>query len=413
MALSQAALESIDVATLLQMAVEKVASVAHADIVNIIERTHETSGVIRASFGDLLAIPGVTSVDLPSDSPAGYAIGREAVTVVQDLATDVRFHRQSQLLDLGVVSGMDSVIPSRRGTWGTLGIWTKQRRRFSREDTQFAEVVACLVGWVVSQAEVETRLAEAVREKDQGLRLEMALSRCAQALLGDYDPAAVEVCLRALMEATNSSFGFIDWEGQHFRVVPSIRLSRNGRSDELDRHWDQISWDKLPTLSRGLEHGQSVAVKVLDLPTDEAAMFLTAPELVMSELDVPIMTNGWWTGTIGLGARDENRIWDPEETKAVEHAASLFSSWWEKRDYALRLEEAVESRNRQIKLEQSVAAAAQLLRQSNEPGDLNRALNLLRDGAQTTSVFVERNVENGEGELCSRVVAVAQSPDSV
>jgi signal transduction histidine kinase len=410
-ALSRAALESIDVPSLLQMAVERVASVAHVDIVNIIERTGDDSGVIRASHGDHLSISGVTSVDLRATTPAGYAIGREAVTLVEDLASDVRFDR-SQLLDLGVVSGMDVVIPSRRGAWGTLGMWTKVSRRFAPEDARFAEVIACLVGWVVGRAEVENRLAEAVREKDRGLRLETALSRCARALLGDYDPAAVQTSLEALMEATNSSFGYIDWQGLD-RAVASVRLSRDGRSAELDRHWDDISWDDLPTLRRQLEQGKSVALRVGELPSDESAAFLTSPELVMTELDVPIMLNGAWVGTIGLGTRDENRVWGSDEVKAVEHASSLLSTWWQKRDYSLRLEEAVESRNRRVQLEQSVAAAAQLLSQSSEPGDLDRALSLLLYGAQATSVFVERNTYNERGELCSRVTAVAQSPNSV
>jgi len=128
---------------------------------------------------------------------------------------------------------------------------------------------------------------------------------------------------------------------------------------------------------------------------------------------VPIMINGAWKGTIGLGSRDDGHTWDGEVVQAVEHASSLFSTWWEKRDYARRLEEALESRNRRIKLEQSVTAAAQLLSQSSQAGDLDRALSLLLDGAAATSVFVERNVNNAAGELCSRVISVAQRVGSV
>ena len=412
-ALSQAALESIDVPSLLQMAVDRVAAVSGVEVVTILERTDDGHGLIRANIGDPEAVNGVTRVDLQTDSPAGYTIGREAATLVEDLPSDMRFRRQLRLLELGLVSGVSVTIPSRRGAWGTLGLWTKKSRRFTREDAQFAEVIACLVGWVISRNEVEARLAEAVREKDRGLRLETALSRCAQALLGDYDPAAVEISLRALMEATNSSFGYVDWQGLKDRAVPSVRLTRDGRSELLDRHWDSVSWDELPTLRRRLKLGESTIIRVGELSSDEASIFLLSPELVMTELDVPIMINGTWIGTIGLGDRESNRIWDHEESTAIEHAASLFSSWWEKRDYALRLEEAVESLNRRIKLEQSVAAAAQLLSQSNQPGDLDRALRLLLEGAETTSVFVERNVENQDGELCSRVVGVAQSPSSV
>ncbi len=131
----------------------------------------------------------------------------------------------------------------------------------------------------------------------------------------------------------------------------------------------------------------------------------------MTELDVPIMINGSWTGTIGLGDREPNRIWDHEESTAIEHAASLFSSWWEKRDYALRLEEAVESRNRQIKLEQSVAAAAQLLSKSNQPGDLDRALRLSPRGRRNHQrVRRAQRRKPGGGTLltCGRRRPIAQ-----
>jgi signal transduction histidine kinase len=412
-ALSRAALGSIDVASLLQMAVERVAWVSGVELVSIIERIGEDEGLVRANVGDPSVRPGFTKASLQTGSPARYSIDRESTTLVENLADDPRFDPGLRLIELGMQSGVNVVIPSRRGGWGTLGIWTKHAHRITQEDAQFAEVIACWVGWVISRHEVETRLAEAVQEKDRGLRLEMALSRCAQVLLGDYDPAAVEVSLRALMEATNASFGYIDWHALADRSVPSVRLSRDGRSESLDQHWERVSWDDLPTLQRSLQRGEGIVVRVAELPSEEAATFLTAPELVMSELDIPIMINGVWTGTIGLGDRDMNRIWDSKETAAITHAASMFSSWWEKRDYSIRLEEAVESRNRQVRLEQSVAAAAQLLSQSSEAGDLDRALKLLLYGAQTTSVFVERNTTNNDGELCSRVISVAQSPDSV
>ena len=369
-ALSQAALESIDAPSLLRMAVERVALVCGVEAVTIVERISETEKVIRADVG-------------------------------------------YPMLDRGVVNAVNVVIPSRRGTSGTLGLWTQGGQQLTREDAQFAEVIACLVGWVVSRNEVETRLAEAIRDKDRGLRLETALSRCARALLGDHDPAAVELSLRALMEATDASTGFIDWHWLEDRALPRICLSRDGRSEELGRHWDGVSWNDLASIRRLLERGESTVARVGELPSEEAAFFLTGPELIMTELNVPIMVKGVWAGTIGLGDRDEHRTWDRKESIAIEHFASLLSGWWEKRNYVLRLEEAAAARHRRIRLEKSVAAAAQLLIQSSQPGDLDRALRLLLDGTDTTSVFIERNVENDRGELCSKVVAVAQRPGSV
>lgn len=405
-ALSQVALEGGDSFALMQVAAERLAAIETVEFVSVLEWIGDQRFIIRGLTGD----PGLIGTeigDLHRGTTAGQAVSTGKTVLVENLAADPKYAGASQLHMRGLVSGMTVPIPAREGTWGVLGVWTSQERRFNDDDSHFVEAVAALIGWVVTRGEVELRLAEAVREKDRRLRTESALAWCAQSLLGDYDTGAIETSLRALMEATNSSFGFVDWVGAT-GALPSIRLGRTGRSDDLDRHWEKVSWDDLPTLRDGLRIGETVVFRVSDLSVGEATPFLTAPEMVATEIDVPILVKGRWIGTLGLADRDGRRQWDSDEVKAIELGASLLAAWWERREYAHQLEEAIEFRNRRIKLEQSIASAAQFLSRSANPEDLEEALAFLLDGTDASAVFVERNVEHPELGLCSHVIAFAK-----
>ncbi|HJQ95325.1 MAG TPA: GAF domain-containing protein, partial [Acidimicrobiia bacterium] len=183
-ALSQVALESGDAHALMQVAVERLAAIETAEFVSILEWTGDQRFVIRGLTGDPELI-GTEIGDLHQGTTAGRAASTGKTVLVENLPADPQFAGASQLRDRGLVSGMTVPIPAREGTWGVLGVWTSQEHRFTDDDSHFVEAVAALLGWVVVRGEVESRLAEAVREKDRRLRTESALAWCAQSLLGD------------------------------------------------------------------------------------------------------------------------------------------------------------------------------------------------------------------------------------
>ncbi|MGH8927619.1 MAG: GAF domain-containing protein [Acidimicrobiia bacterium] len=407
--LSELALEGGDPDRVMQVAAERLVKIQEVEVVVFNELVDPGHMVARALVGPVEDQIGVRYRIDPRTSD-GYALHNGVPVLVEHLPSDPRFPGESPLGEMGWISGMNIVIPSPNGVYGLLGLWTKEPRRFSAEDVHFVQAVANLVGGVVTRTEVENRLAEAVREKDRRLRNERAISKCAQALLGDNNPAAVETSLRALMESTNASFGYVDWLDRKDGSIPSVRRDRQGRCEALDRYWEQVSWDDLPTLRDRLVEGNPVAVKVSELPPHEAAVFLTGPELVASEIDIPIMINGKWAGTVGLGDQSESRIWEPAEVQTLQMAGSLLASWWERRDYAERLEEVLASRDRSLRLEQAVAAASQVLTRAAHPDDIQPALEALLEGTDASSVFVERNVADPIHGFCSKVQAVAQRP---
>lgn len=409
--LSQLALDRGDPLAVMQEAVERVAAIQEVQLVSVLEQISSEELVTRALFDSTNPATVGKHYPIYPTAPAGYAIATGGPVLVEDVATDPRFSGEFPLLDGRLISGMNVLIPSRGGNWGILAVWTHEPRKFSGDDVHFVQAIANLIGGVVTRADVESRLAEAVRNKDRRLRHEKAIGQCARALLGDSHPSALETSLRALMDATDASFGYVDWQGQNVTKIPSVRLGRDGqRSTELDEYWDGVSWEELQTIRNRITAGQSGTIRVSDLPAKEAFHFLMSPELIASEADVPILVNGEWAGTLGLASSSEDREWDPEEVMTLEVAASLMGSWWERRVYAERLEEALVSRDRKLRLERAVASASQLLSQSTKSDELDRALAALLDGTDATSVFVERNVIDMDKGLCSRVIAFAQRP---
>ncbi|HEY7565754.1 MAG TPA: GAF domain-containing protein, partial [Acidimicrobiia bacterium] len=193
--LSQLALEIGDSQAVMQEACERLAAIQEVEMVSIQEQVSADEMVVRAIYDEMaLGKIGMRS-RLHPGTPAGYAIATGNPVLVEDLAVDPRFQDIIPLRDRGMVSGMNVVIPARDGAWGALGVWTKESRRFSVDDVHFVQAVANLIGGSITRSDVESRLAEAVRNKGQRLRHERAISLCARALLGDVETEALETSL--------------------------------------------------------------------------------------------------------------------------------------------------------------------------------------------------------------------------
>ena len=219
-----------------------------------------------------------------------------------------------------------------------------------------------MVGGVITRGEVEARLAEALKEKDRRLHNERALSKCAGALLGDYNPASVETSLRALMESANASFGHVDWQDDQNDSSLQRSVASPGPSEELGStlgcNLVGRSIQRCATNSPSATRSQSKSPisRLRRLRSFSRDRNRLAPRSTSRS-----SSTGTWAGTLGLGDQSEGRVWDPDEIQMLQMAASLLSSWWQRRDTATRLEGALESRNSSLRLEHAVATASQVL----------------------------------------------------
>jgi GAF domain-containing protein len=79
--------------------------------------------------------------------------------IVEDLATETRFRGPELLREHGIVSCMSVSIPGRERPYGVLGVHTKQRRTFSRDDIHFAQAVANVLAIAVQREAAERERA--------------------------------------------------------------------------------------------------------------------------------------------------------------------------------------------------------------------------------------------------------------
>jgi sigma-B regulation protein RsbU (phosphoserine phosphatase) len=80
--------------------------------------------------------------------------------VVEDLRTDARFRASPLLRDSGLVSGISVVIATGQGPYGVLGAHTKRSRTFSKDEVNFLQSVANVLGAAIQRGRNEDALRE-------------------------------------------------------------------------------------------------------------------------------------------------------------------------------------------------------------------------------------------------------------
>jgi PAS domain S-box-containing protein len=102
-----------------------------------------------------------------ADCPVpGHTIATEQAVIADDLTSDERFAGSPLLSSHGVVSALSVVIRGRHEPFGALGAFTRERRRFSREEVDFMQVVANVISIAYEATAAESRLND-VREAER------------------------------------------------------------------------------------------------------------------------------------------------------------------------------------------------------------------------------------------------------
>ncbi|MGE5220771.1 MAG: DUF4118 domain-containing protein, partial [Chloroflexota bacterium] len=164
--LEQRALVGDPSVNLLDEAVTVVARTLSVDYTKLLELLPDRKALLlRSGVGWKEGLVGHATVPTGADSQAGFTLVSDEPIIVEDLSTETRFHGPPLLYQHGVVSGMSVVISTSEGPYGILGAHTTQRRRFSKDDVNFLQAVANVLG-----ATIERRRAdEALRASEANL----------------------------------------------------------------------------------------------------------------------------------------------------------------------------------------------------------------------------------------------------
>lgn len=123
--------------------------------------------LLRAGTGWKEGYVGHLQVSASGDSQASLALRSAEPVMIDDLRLEGRFSGSDLLREHGLMSGITVSVPTEDGPYGVLGMYSPRGGILSREDADFLQSVANLVGQLAERQRVRT----AQRESEERWRL--------------------------------------------------------------------------------------------------------------------------------------------------------------------------------------------------------------------------------------------------
>ncbi len=188
-------------------------------------------------------------------------------------------------------------------------------------------------------------LAESIDKFDRSARLQEAIARCSEALLVQTDSFAVYEAVKALLEASEADYAYVDktieiddelgWE----MVADASR-----RSAGYGTAWKTGRYATTPSRYEPLAGGRAVVVHTEDLKGSERALY--EDDGIFSEATVPIFVSGKFRGSIGFIQYTDDRRWSGPEIETLWRASHMIGAYWRRQDDAHELRASSESKER-------------------------------------------------------------------
>lgn len=229
----------------------------------------------------------------------------------------------------------------------------------------------------------------------------------------------MDSALEALVMATGAEAVFVernveDPEGELY----SSRVHRQalGQPTPDPDQWHLVPWTDMPAAHARLSRGEAFSFLTRDLEGEERALYERTG--ILSELDIPIFSEGRWAGIIGFSDSTTERIWEEDEIRLLKTASEMVGAFWDKREAQERLEWLVRSKDKFIASVShelrtpltAVVGFAQELRHSRSrlsPADIDDLLALVADESQEVAYIVEDLLVAARSEI-GGVVVVSQ-----
>jgi len=320
-ALALRALKTADLSGLMDEAAVCVARALAAPNCEILELSPGGDAfLLRAGVGCEAGQVGRATVGAGANSQAGYTLLAAEPVIVEDLATETRFNGRESLREHGIVSGMTVSIPGRERPYGVLGVHTKQRCTFSRDDIHFAQAVANVLAMAVER-EVAERERASLLTRERAARAEAEslgeLQRLINASLNLREVGQrIADRMLELLSVEGATVLSLDADSGDLRV-----LAIAGNSLRVPLGPGEVAFRRGTGLS-GLAVKMRRAVVSQDVLSDPRFVYSsqTRERLSRSEirsgLAVPLIAEGTVIGVLALGARE--REFDDEQIRLAE-----------------------------------------------------------------------------------------------
>jgi signal transduction histidine kinase len=189
------------------------------------------------------------------------------------------------------------------------------------------------------------QLQEAIESHDRSARLQDAIASCSEALLFHSDAFAVYEATRALLEATDADYAYVD-QTIDLDGEPGWEIIADAarRSDGLGRGWKKGAYTEIPSVFKALSTGRAVVVQTKDLEGDEKRPYLE--DGIVSEVSVPIYVGKAMRGSIGFIQYTDDRRWTDAEVQTLWRASHMIGAYWKRQDDAEELRASNDSKDR-------------------------------------------------------------------
>jgi len=405
--LGQRALRTGQSGEVLDEAVALVAQNLDVEYCKVLELLPDGEGLLlRSGVGWKEGSVGKATVGSGADSQAGYTVLSNQPVIVKDLRTERRFSGPPLLHEHGVVSGMSVVIPTSEVPYGVLGAHTKQRRTFTRDEVNFLQAVANVLGSAIERHRAEAQLWRV----NQAQR---ALSKCNEVLVRSTDEATLlqQICDVVVEEAGYRLCWVGRAENDEAKTVRPVAQAgfEAGYLATLNITWADTERGQGPT-GTCIRTGQTVLSK--RIATDPKMTPWRAEALkrgYASSVAIPLLVDSKAFGALMIYAAEPD-VFGPEEVSLLTELADDLAfgiAALRTRIERARAEEEVRTLN--AELEQRVSARTAELQAAN---NLKDEL-ILREQAAAAELAQAREREAEIGFRIQQTLLLDEPPRDV
>lgn len=188
------------------------------------------------------------------------------------------------------------------------------------------------------------QLAEAIRKQDHSSRLQDAIARCSEALLVHSDASAIGEAVKALLEATDADYAYVDRTIEIDGEPGWEIIAKAYEPGMTERDWERGHYSTIPNIYEAMLSGRAFVVHTRELTGQLRTLY--EEDGIQSEVMVPIFVGGDFRGSVGFIQYRDDRRWTEAEIQTLWRASHMVGAYWERLDAAAELRASNESKDR-------------------------------------------------------------------